>query len=199
MAVIGITGNIASGKSTFRDILARRTGASCFDADVHAKSLLETDPAIRDRVKALLGPEAYSPEGPANRPWIREIIFNDPKARRDLEKILHPPVSAAWHEMVARAKSDGTHLLVDIPLLFETMADKDLPVVVTVACSETIQCQRLAARGLGSDGAAKIIASQMPQAEKIARSALVVWNDGSLEALAAQAELVAARMVAGDS
>jgi len=192
MAVIGITGNIASGKSTFRELLARHMGADWFDADAHAKGLLETDPDVRARVCEALGAEAYFPEGSANRPWIRGVIFNNPDARRQLEGILHPKVRATWQALAETAQSRGTHLLVDIPLLFETHADNILPNVVTVACSETIQRQRLAARGLDEVTASQIVASQMPQTEKISRSPMVVWNDGTLDALEAQAAVVAA-------
>lgn len=194
MAVVGITGNIASGKSTFRDLLASLTGARTFDADAAAKEFLAHDPEVRRRVVAELGPDAYLCDGTPDRDWIRHTIFGNPEAKARLESVLHPAVRRAWTEIAEGAAHRTGHFLVDIPLLFETGADQSLAFVVTVACSPAIQRSRLAARGLDGTTAEKIIASQMPQAEKIARSAVVVWNDGSLAALRMQAASIAARL-----
>lgn len=201
MAVVGITGNIASGKSTFRDTLAGLTGARVFDADSAAKDLLARDPDIRSRVVAELGPSAYTADGTPDRDWLRRRIFDDAEARRRLEAILHPAVRRAWSIPAKDPVFQTSHFLVDIPLLFETGADSELPYVVVVACSPAVQECRLAARGLDAVTAHRIIDSQMPQDEKIARASVVVWNDGSLEVLEAQARVIASRWVqppAGD-
>lgn len=191
MAVIGITGNIASGKSTFRDILAAELGADIFDADVAAKGFLFDEPAICPAVRDALGDVVFGPDGKPDRDCVRKRIFADAAARERLENILHPLVRAAWTRRARDPIYSTRHYLVDIPLLFETKSDDDLPVVVTVACSPDVQHRRLLARRLDPETARQIIAAQMPQSEKIARARHVVWNDGSLDQLASQARILA--------
>lgn len=192
MAVLGITGSIASGKSTFRNLLAEELGAETYDADAAAKDILQNDAAARSEVIARFGAAAYTASGELDRDALRRVIFADPAAKSDLEKIVHPRVRAQWTSLVARpAFARDMHLLVDIPLLFETAADAFLKTVVTVACSPSVQRERLAARGLDEGTAGRIIASQWPVAKKTAKSTFVVWNDGSLKALGAQAKALA--------
>lgn len=192
MAAIGITGSIGSGKSTFRDLLAPMLDARVADADAIAKRLLADDPAVRAEVQSGISPCAYGPDGSPDRAEIRRIIYGDPAAKARLEGILHPRVRATWMEAAQLAKGENRHLLVDIPLLFETGASPHFDFVVTVACSPEIQAARLAARGLDAGLAQKIILSQMPVPEKIARSSHVAWNDGDIRALGGQAEHFAA-------
>jgi dephospho-CoA kinase len=123
---------------------------------------------------------------------IRRIIYGDPAAKARLEAILHPRVRRVWLEEAAVAKTEGRHLLVDIPLLFETGAAPHFDFTITVACSPDVQQARLAARGMDAGLAKKILLTQMPVPDKIARSSHVVWNDGNLSALNDQAEYFAA-------
>ncbi|MEI6494145.1 MAG: dephospho-CoA kinase [Verrucomicrobiota bacterium] len=187
MAVIGITGSIASGKSTFRDFLAPLLPAQVVDADAIARSLLEEDPDVRVEVLASISPDAFKPDGSPDRAKIRQVIYGDPAAKARLEAILHSRVRKTWLEAAELARRENHHLLVDIPLLFETGAAPHFNFVITVACSPDIQLARLAARGLDPVLARKIILTQMPVPEKILRSGHVVWNDGNLPALKAQA------------
>jgi len=188
MAIIGITGSIASGKSTLRDLLAPLLPAEVLDADLIARELLDNDPGVRARVEAGISPGAYRADGSADRREISRIIYNDPSAKSRLEEILHPLVREVWTAAAFRAREEQRHLLVDIPLLFETNADGHFDFVITVACSPGVQDARLAARGMDPDLAQRILATQMPVAEKMSRATQVIWNDGSLEALEAQSE-----------
>ena len=192
MAVIGITGSIASGKSTFRDLLVPILPAKAVDADAIARHLLEEDSDVRAEVLAAISPNAFKPDGSPDRAEIRRIIYGDPAAKVRLEAILHPRVRRIWLEEAAVAKNEDRHLLVDIPLLFETGAAANFDFTITVACSPDVQQARLAARGMDAGLAAKIILTQMPVPDKIARSSHVVWNDGNLSALNDQAEYFAA-------
>jgi len=192
MAVIGITGSIASGKSTFRDLLAPILPAQVVDADAIARNLLERDSDVRTLILASVSPDAFKPDGSPDRAEIRRIIYGDPAAKARLEAILHPRVRSTWMEAAELARIGRRHLLADIPLLFETGAEPHFDFVITVACSPGIQESRLAARGLDACLAQKIILSQMPVPEKIARSSQVAWNDGNLSALKDQAEYFAA-------
>jgi len=188
MAVIGITGSIASGKSTFRDILAPLLGSQVLDADGIARDFLEKDPAVRSEVEIGISREAYSVDGRANRAEIRRVIFSDPGAKARLEAILHPRVRQFWVRGAELARREKRRLIVDIPLLFETGAESHFDFIITVACSPDVQNTRLMARGVDPALARKIIHSQMSVAEKIARSTQLVWNDGRLSALEKQAE-----------
>lgn len=199
MGVIGITGSIASGKSTLRDILAARLSAEALDADFIARDLLENDSVVRARVAAEISPLAYPGGGPADRAEIRRVIYGDPAAKSRLEGILHPLVRAVWTAAAVRARRENRNLIVDIPLLFETDAAKHFDFVITVACSQEVQRARISDRGLDPDLAARIIGAQMPVDEKIVRTSQVVWNDGGLEALDAQAREFVSGMRAGSS
>jgi len=187
MAVFGITGGIAAGKTTFRKLLANKLDADFFDADATAKELLRSDEGIRIRVLEALGEQAYLPDGSPDRGWIRERIFADAEAKAQLEAILHPAVRQVWVGLAEDSRYKKSHLLIDIPLLFETRAEEKLPNVITVACSDSVQRERLRARGLSNEIADRIIATQLPQFVKIARAHHVIWTDGSLAALDAQA------------
>ena len=194
MAVIGITGSIASGKSTFRDMLVPLLPARAVDADAIARNLLAEDPDVRAEVLSAISPSAYKPDGSPDRAEIRRIIYSDPAAKARLEAIIHPRVRRIWLDEAALANKENRHLLIDIPLLFETDAARHFDFIITVACSPDVQQARLAARGMDAGLAGKIISTQMSVPDKIARSTHVVWNDGTLSALEDQAERFAARL-----
>ena len=129
-----------------------------------------------------------------DRAAIRAIVFSDPAAKARLEAILHPLVRARRQTLADYARAEGCDLLVDIPLLFETSASSAFDLVVAVACSPEIQTRRAMSRGLTLAQVQQIVASQWSNAQKIAQSDFVVWNDGSLRMLQAQAEELAARL-----
>jgi len=194
MAIIGITGGIASGKSTFSRALAEIRGASIFDSDACARELLDSDPTVREAVIRDILHTAYRADGTPDRAAIRSLVFSDPAAKARLEAILHPLVRARREALAEHARAEGCDLLVDIPLLFETAASSGFDLVVTVACSLEIQTRRAMSRGLTLAQVQQIVASQWGNAQKIAQSDFVVWNDGSLRMLQAQAEELASRL-----
>ncbi len=190
MAILGITGGIASGKSAFRQLLLERVEADSFDADACARELLDDDDAVKNQVLKKIHPEAYDRDGKANRSFLRELIYQDAAKKRTLEAILHPVIRQRWSEQALEASAASRLFVVDIPLLFETKAESLFDLIVTVACSLEVQLARLfTRRGLSPDISKKIIATQMPLDTKIARSHHVVWNDGSLETLTAQTDI----------
>jgi len=194
MAVIGITGGIASGKSTFTRLVAEQISAEIFDADAEVRRFLESDLEVQREVLRDIGSVAYREDGALDRDAIRAIVFTNKEAKARLESILHPRVRARWVSLASEPRDQAKLLLVDIPLLFETGAEVFCDSVVTIVCSEKIQFERIAKRGLVHEDAQRIIASQMPSAEKIARSTHVVWNDGSLMTLAMQSQELAERL-----
>jgi dephospho-CoA kinase len=194
MAIIGITGGIASGKSTFTRALAEIRAARIFDSDACARELLDSDPTVHEAVIRDILPTAYRADGTPDRAAIRALVFSDPAAKARLEAILHPLVRARRQALAEDVRAEGRDLLVDIPLLFETGASSGFDLIVTVACSPETQTKRAMSRGLTLAQVQQIVASQWGNAQKIAQSDFVIWNDGSLRILQAQAEELAARL-----
>lgn len=194
MAIIGITGGIASGKSTFSRALAEIRAARIFDSDACARELLDSDSSVREAVIRDILPTAYRADGTLDRAAIRALVFSDPAAKARLEAILHPLVRARRQALAEDVRAEGRDLLVDIPLLFETGASSGFDLIVTVACSPETQTRRAMSRGLTLAQVQQIVASQWGNAQKIAQSDFVIWNDGSLRMLQAQAEELAVHL-----
>jgi dephospho-CoA kinase len=193
MPVIGITGGISTGKSTvcqcLREILP---GAAFFDADRAARELADRDPEVRELIGREFGAEIFSASGDLNRGQIRSIVFADAEKKRALEQILHPRIRRQW-SLEAESRRNSTDLFfADIPLLYETGGETLCDSVVVVACSPSVQLDRLVARTqLDREAAEKMIGAQMPLAEKIRRADHLVWNNGPREVLAAQTGMLA--------
>ncbi len=193
MAVIGITGGIATGKTAFsrglRDLLP---AATFFDADLAARELVDRDREVQELIREAFGPEIYSHAGGLNRAVLRSIVFSDPEKKLALEQILHPRIRRQW-AFAAESRRDSTELFfADIPLLYETGGETLCDCVVVVACSPAMQVQRLVTRSrLTRSAAEQMISAQMPLTEKIARADRLVWNNGPRSVLLAQAETLA--------
>ncbi len=191
-AVIGITGGIATGKSTFTRRFQELTGARLFDADRAAHRLTDEDPEVAAELRAQFGPEIFSADGVLNRAALRAIVFVDSEKKRALEHILHPRIRHQWATEADDCRKTGTLFLADIPLLYETEGELLCDRVVVVACARAIQQQRLIARArLAPAAALAMIESQMPLPQKISRAEHVIWNNGPLAALEAQAAVLA--------
>ena len=193
MPVIGITGGISTGKTTFCECLREIIpAATFFDADLAAHDLTEKDPAVRELIGREFGSAIFSASGDLNRAQMRSIVFTDAEKRRALEQILHPRIRRQW-SLEAESRRNSTDLFfADIPLLYETGGETLCDSVVVVACSPNVQLERLAARThLDRSDAEQMIRSQMPLAEKVRRADHVVWNNGPHAVLAAQAGLLA--------
>ena len=190
--VIGITGGISTGKSTFSRLLHELTGALLFDADRAARSLTDEDPEVRALLREEFGPQIFSAAGDLNRAALRAIIFADSEKKRALEQILHPRIRRQWSTATEESRQSGQLFLADIPLLYETEGELLCDRVVVVACARQIQQQRLTARARLSLAAAfAMIDSQMPLPQKISRADHLVWNNGPLSGLEAQAGILA--------
>jgi dephospho-CoA kinase len=189
---LGITGGIATGKSTFSAAFCRHLSAELFDADQCSRDLLAHDPTVREAVRSAFGPRAFDAAGDPDRVWLRESVFADPVKRRELEQIVHPAVRAAWAARAAGTADSGQWLCVDIPLLYETGAEVHFSAVIVVACAPATQRARLLQnRQLPATIADQIIAAQMDLASKIAKADHLIWNDSSNSCLDRQARLLA--------
>ena len=195
MPAIGITGGISTGKTTFCECLRTLIPhAVFFDADQAARDLTARDPDVRGLVSEKFGPAIYSSGGDLNREQLRSIVFGDAEKKRALEQILHPRIRRQW-SLEAESRRNSTGLFfADIPLLYETGGETLCDSVVVVACSSSVQLQRLLARTrLERSAAEQMIHSQMPLPEKIRRADHVVWNNDGREVLLAQGRLLAGR------
>ena len=193
MPVLGVTGGVATGKSSFTGLLRHHLPAGLFDADQAAHELLANDDAVRQAVVEAFGDVICDAKGNPDRTKLRALIFDDESKRRQLERILHPAIRARWTKRAAQIAHEGGWFVVDIPLLFETQAEASFDRIVVVACSPVTQRRRLAEqRGLSAALAEKIITSQLDLATKINQAHHVIWNDSTLPCLERQAGLLAA-------
>src|SRR6185312_13271598 len=148
-------------------------------------------PALAE-IRRAFGDEVISSEGTLRRDVLARIVFADPAAREKLEAITHPLIRDLWKERVEWWRTMTLHkaVCVVIPLLFETNAEGEFDATICVACSAATQRSRLAIRGWDPEQTAQRIAAQWPIDKKIAKANYVVWNEGSLEILAVQLEVI---------
>lgn len=186
--VVGLTGGIASGKSTVGRLLAS-WGAVVIDTDRIAREVVEPGRAAWQQIKDTFGPDSISPEGRINRQALANLVFNDSAARSRLEAITHPAILDEVQLRLEKAAEEGYNIVVlDVPLLFEAgwagMADE----VWVVWLDRATQLSRLIARdSLSLREAEARIAAQMDIGDKAARADVVIDNGGSQERTAAQA------------
>lgn len=184
MFLVGLTGNIASGKSTVALLLAER-GALVIDADILARRAVEPDtPALRAIVERW-GERMLAEDGTLDRAALREIVFEHAEELEVLNGIVHPEVARLRDEEVAAARARGERLVVcDIPLLFERQLTDEFNFLVLVDAPRSVRLERLVNdRGLSHDEAMKMIAAQMPAELKRARADFVIENDSDLLSL----------------
>ena len=190
MRVFGLTGGIGMGKSTCAALLRER-GVSVIDTDELARELVEPgQPALTEIVNAF-GSAVPDSAQTLRRDVLAEIVFNNSDARKELEAILHPRITEAWVDQLARWREQGVATaVVVIPLLFETKAESRFDVTVCVACSPGTQLTRLRERGWSPEEIQRRSAAQFPVADKLARAGRVIWTEGSVAAYAEQARRV---------
>lgn len=198
MRVVGLTGGIASGKSTFAALLRAR-GVPVVDADALARAVVAPGTPALAAIAAAFGPDVLGPDGALDRKRLGALVFADPDARRRLEAITHPAIRDAMIAETARLDAAGHPLaFYDAPLLFEVGLDAALDSVVVVYAPPRVQVERLAARdGLDEEAAAARLAAQLPIDEKARRADFVVVNDGPEAALGAKADHLLADLRAG--
>jgi dephospho-CoA kinase len=182
--VIGLTGNVAAGKSRVAELFAA-WGATVIDADVLVRQLQRPGEPVFDAIVAHFGPGVLQDNGELDRAALRQRILNDSEARRDLEAIVHPAVAARRRQLTASAMERGVSLIVaDIPLLFEADHPEDYDAVVLVDAPESLRRERLISlRGMDPAEADRLMATQLPSALKRRAADFVIDNDGDLELL----------------
>ena len=195
MLLVGLTGNIASGKST----VARRLvahGATLVDADLLAREAVRPGtPALRDIV-ARWGDAVLGPDGVLDRSVLRTLVFGDPHELEALNAIVHPEVARMREAALAAARARGDTLVIsDVPLLFEKDMAGEFDVIVLVDAPRRVRLERLMHdRGLREPEAMAMITAQMPAELKRARADYVIDNAGSREELDARVDAVWAQL-----
>jgi dephospho-CoA kinase len=191
MRLVGLTGGIASGKTSFADALRER-GVPVIDADRMAREAVRAGSPALAAVAAAFGPGTIGPDGELDRKAMADRVFADPGARQRLEAIVHPAVRAAVATETARLAAEGHDLaFYDVPLLYERGLDREVDCVVVVHVPPALQKARLRARdGLSEAEAEARLAAQWPIDEKARRADILVDNQGDPAALRARATAV---------
>lgn len=189
---VGLTGGIASGKSVVAAVLAQR-GALVISADDEAKMLLRNEPGVARRVRRLLGPAAYLPDGRPDRLWIARRIFSDPAARRALNAIIHPVVIASIRRRIDAERLRGKLplVVVEAALVFEAGMERLFDVIVVVDAPVAVRAARIVSRdGVSRAEALRRIRAQGANRAKSAAAGIVVRNTGNLRSLRSAGRLL---------
>ncbi|MBE9203700.1 dephospho-CoA kinase [Synechocystis salina LEGE 06099] len=184
--LIGLTGGIATGKSTVTNLLNQKYGVPILDADLYARLAVAPDSGILSAIANRYGPEILHGDGQLHRQALGEIIFNNVQEKQWLESQIHPFVKQCFWSALAQLEQEQAVVL-SIPLLFEAHLTDWVTEIWVVTCDPTQQVERLIKRnGLTEAQALARIASQMPLAEKIAQADVVLDNSGQIANLEPQ-------------
>lgn len=189
MRIIGLTGGIATGKSTIANHLSTVYQLPIFDADVYARKAVQPGSGIFDRLRQRYGDEILLPDGTLDRSALGAIVFTHPDERQWLEQQIHPYVRQKFIEAIERHKSSKQAIVLVIPLLFEAAMDDLVSEVWVVYCSTAQQLERLMQRDLLTPEQAQArIAAQMPIDTKCTLAHRVLDNSSTPEIWMKQVE-----------
>lgn len=194
MFQVGLTGGIASGKSTVSKLLAER-GAVVVDADLVAREVVEPGTPALAQIVAVFGEGVLQPDGSLDRDALGAIVFADADANKKLRAITHPAIGARIAEMIDAVRDTDAIVVLDAPLLVEA-GWTGMPLIV-VAADPDIQVDRMVRdRDMAEDDARSRMAAQASLEDKLAKADIVIWNNGSLADLEARVDEVWADLVA---
>lgn len=176
---IGLTGGIASGKSTVADMFAD-LGIPVIDTDLIARDVVAPGQPALQEIREAFGAGVIAEDGSLDRPAMRALVFADDGARRRLEAILHPRIGAATREQADAA--GGPYQIIVVPLLLDSSLRAFVDRVLVVDCEEETQVARLLSRDAESESQARrILAAQASRAERLAIADDVIANEGDLD------------------
>lgn len=183
---IGLTGGIASGKSTVADLFAAK-GVPVIDTDVIAREVVEPGRPALAEIAREFGPDILDEEGRLNRRRLRDVVFRDDKRRETLEAILHPRIREETEAQAAAA--GGAYQLIVVPLLVESPMQATMDRILVVDVSEDTQLERLLQRDAESEvQARRMIAAQASREDRLRIADDVLDNDGTVDATADQVD-----------
>ena len=199
MLLVGLTGNIAAGKSTVSQLLSER-GATIIDADILARRAVERGTAAYDKIVQRWGSTVLGPDKQIDRPALRRIVFDDHDQLEQLNSYVHPEVERQRSVLVEEARERGDRVVIcDIPLLFEARLVDRFDKVILVDATRPRRLERLVhERQLSETEAMKMIAAQMPAELKRARADYVIDNDGTIADLEKRVRAVWAELTADE-
>ena len=181
MVTIGLTGGIATGKSTASAYL-QELGARVWDADRVAHEIVEPGRAGWRALREAFGEEFFDAGQRLLRDKLAQRIFDDEATRKVVNGLMHPAILEDMREFLTQARADGVGVaIVDAPLLLESGADADCDVVWVLSCGVDEQLRRLLERGLSREDAQKRLDAQLSDAERRRRASHVVDTSGSIE------------------
>lgn len=182
--VIGLTGGIASGKSSVARFL-EELGVTVIDADALSREVVRPGSFCLQQVVAVFGADVLLPDGSLNRKFLGSLIFSDPEKRKVLERIIHPEIRRLAEGMIEKAASSGQQNVIYMaPLLIEAGASALVDEIWVVSVTPQVQLERLMARdGISQEQAEKIVAAQMPLDEKERFGKVVITNNGTADEL----------------
>ena len=177
--IVGLTGGIASGKSTIANFFAD-LGVPVIDTDVVAREVVAPGMPALDEIRAAFGDAVFTEDGNLDRQAMRNIVFDDASKRKTLESILHPRIRDESYRQAAEA--EGDYVLIVVPLLYESPMKEQMDRILVVDCDEESQIDRLMARdGESREQARRIMATQASRDERLSIADDVIGNDGDLE------------------
>jgi dephospho-CoA kinase len=190
MLHVGLTGNVAAGKSTVAGLF-RGWGATVIDADVLVHELQAAGSPVLAAIAARFGAAVLRADGALDRAALRARVLADPTELAALNALMHPAVAARRRELVETARRRGDRIVVsDIPLLFEADDPTGFDAIVLVDAPEPVRRARLAQRGLPAGEAERLMAAQQPAARKRVQSDYVIDNSGDRTTLEQSARAV---------
>jgi dephospho-CoA kinase len=190
---VGLTGGIASGKSTAAKFFGA-LGVPILDSDQVAREVVEPGQPPLERLVERFGRGILTPDGHLDRPALRDIVFSDPKARADLENLTHPAIGAALEARSAAA--GGPYQILVIPLLVEKSLGAHVDRVLVVDCEEELQIRRLHARdGSTRAQAQAILNAQVSRNARLKAADDVIKNDADMSAVQNQVAALHARYI----
>ncbi|HSQ28650.1 MAG TPA: dephospho-CoA kinase [Gemmatimonadaceae bacterium] len=184
MLLVGLTGNIGSGKSTVAQMFSER-GATVIDADILARRAVEVGTAAYGKIVARWGARVLAPDGHLDRAALRRIVFSDHDQLEELNQVVHPEVERLRLRLIEQARLRGDQVVIcDIPLLFERHMTDRFDRIVLVDASRALRLDRLVKdRDLRETEAMDMVAAQMPAELKRARADYIIENDGTFAQL----------------
>jgi len=184
LIIAGLTGGIATGKSTVSSIF-REAGAIIIDADTIARDAVKKNLPAWHEIVGIFGKDVLLPDGEIDRACLGDIIFRDSSKKESLNKIVHPYVIQKVAELIEEigGKVPDSIVILDVPLLIEAGMDKGLEDVILVYTPEWIQIERLIERdGISDEDALLRLRSQMPIEKKKESATIIIDNCGTIEA-----------------
>ncbi len=183
MLIVGLTGGVASGKSTVSEIF-KEEGAYLIDADRIARELVQPRTPAWHELRSAFGEEILQPDGSINRKKLFALVFSDPAKRAVLNRLLHPRIREETRRRMAEIgrRDPGAIVVIDAALLVETGSYREVDRLIVVRSSEARQIERLEKRdGMSREEAERVVAAQLPLEAKVKVADIVFSNDETIE------------------